>query len=330
MNRRNLFLTVALVVQVMLILLIVTLRTPSASATAKPLFEPLQAADITQLVIQDHDGKRIELAKQNGEWTLPQSDGFPADAAKVTPFLDKLVGIRTDRLIARTSASHDRLQVAPANFARRVEIKSGNGASRVLLIGSSPTGSAVHIRLDGSDDVYLTDSLTSYDANVEASNWINTSYLTVTQDNLGAVTIANANGTFEFEKGADSAWTMKGLAAGETFDAAKLTDLVTRLSTVNMTRPLGKTIKPEYGLEPPTATVTLVLTQTNTSSKPIELRIGAKDATNSAYTIGSTESPYYVQVSSYTVEEFVTRTRQDFLTLPPTSAVPEVTVAPAP
>jgi len=318
MNRRNLILTIALIGQMLLILLIATLRPPSATANAGPLLGETQSADITRLAIQDKNGQRIEIARAGDIWTLPQFDDFPADAGRITPFLDKLTGIRTGRLIARTAASHDRLQVAPANYARRVELTLSNGDQRALFIGSSAGGSAVHVRLDGADEVYLADGLSSFDAGVEASSWINTTYLQVAQDQVNTVTLANANGVFEFEKDAGGAWTMKGLSAGETLDAAKITDLLSRLSFVSMTRPLGKTLKAEHGLQPPAATVTVTLKQENASPKPIALRIGARDEATSAYAVQSSESPYVVQVSSFTVEPFIQRARQDFLVPPPT------------
>ncbi|MCS7061263.1 MAG: DUF4340 domain-containing protein [Anaerolineae bacterium] len=328
MNRRNLILTVALIAQVMLILLITTLRTPSATAGAGPLLGETKSADISRLTIQDREGKRIELSRQGEGWVLPQYDDFPAETNRVTPFLDKLTGIRTGRLIARTATSHDRLQVAANNYARRIELTLANNRTQVLFIGTSAGGSAVHVRVEGSDEVYLADGLTSFDAGVEASSWINTTYLQVPQEQVNALTLTNANGTFEFEKDASGAWTMKGLAGGETLDASKVTELVSRLSFLNMNRPLGKTAKPEYGMETPTAVVTVTLKQENASPKPIVLRIGAQDTTDNTYTISSSESPYYVRANSFTVESFVSRRRQDFLVAPPTPT-PTVEATPA-
>lgn len=335
MNQRNLILTVALIAQVMLILLITTLRAPGSSAAAGPLLGEMKAADITRLAIQDKEGRRIELARQGDAWTLPQQDDFPADAARVTPFLDKLTGIRASRLIARTPASHERLQVAAGNYVRRIELTRADGGSRTLFMGTSAGGSAVHVRLDGADEVYLADGLTSFDAGVEASNWINTTYLQVAQDQVSTLTLANANGVFAFEKDSAGAWTMQGLNAGETLDPAKVTDLLSRLSFVSMTRPLGKTAKPEYGLDTPATTITVTLKQENASPKPIVLRIGAQDASDNAYAVSSSESPYIVRVSSFTVEPFVTRSRQDFLAAQPAptpgeAAPDEATPTPAP
>src|SRR6266508_508078 len=173
MNRRNEILIAALVVQVILIVLLTTLRAPAASVSGKPLFAGLKAADITQLTLQNKDGKRIELARKDNNWVLPQNDEFPADNTKVVAFLGKLVKVDTGRMIAQTASSYARLQVADDNYVARVDFKSGNGTAHTLLVGSSPAGGVVHVRADGGADVYLTDSLNSTDASPDALSWIN-------------------------------------------------------------------------------------------------------------------------------------------------------------
>ncbi|MCL5997862.1 MAG: DUF4340 domain-containing protein [Chloroflexi bacterium] len=325
MNRRNLILLATLLAQVVLILLLATWRAPAASGAAKPLLENVTAAGITQLAIQDQDGNRIELARSGDGWVLPQSDDYPVVTATVSALLDKLVGIQTGRLIANTATGFDRLQVSDSNYVRRVELKLADGGTRTLFVGSSPSGGAVHVRLDGANGVYLTDSLSSADAGTDAASWIDTAFFTVTLDQLSTVTLANQNGTFTFEKeGSD--WKMKGLAAGEELDAQKVTDLLTPLSALTMRRPLGKTLKPEYGLQPPSATITLTAKSDAASPVPKVLTIGALDATDSTYAAGASGSAYYARVSSVSVGSLVTSSKQDFLKLPPT---PEATVAPS-
>src|SRR5690349_1064294 len=106
MNRRNEILVAALVVQVILIVLLTTLRAPAASVSGKPLFAGLKATDITQLTVQSKDGKRVDLARKDNNWVLTQNDDFPADNTKVIAFLDKLVKVDTGRLIAQTAGSY--------------------------------------------------------------------------------------------------------------------------------------------------------------------------------------------------------------------------------
>jgi hypothetical protein len=135
------------------------------------------------------------------------------------------------------------------------------------------------------------------------------------------VTLENTNGTFTFTKDDEGKWTMDGLAADETLDQTKVTDLVRRAASVNMTSPLGKEEKASYGIDEPNAVATL-----ETEDKTVILSVGAKDSDNS-YVVTSSESPYYVRVSEYSVKDLVEKTRDDFLQLPPTPT-PEATSAP--
>jgi hypothetical protein len=331
MNRRNEILAAALVVQLVLILLITTLRAPAAAAPAKPLFGGVKATDVQHITVQDTNGSKIELAQKSGVWVLSANDDFPANDTKVTSFVDKLLKVQSGRLIARTSSSYDRLKVADGNYTRRVEIQLSDGKSHTLLIGSSAGGNSVYARADGAAEVWSTEAVNSTDASVAAVDWITSTQFTVQSDQLSGLMIANANGTFAFTKVSD-AWVMKGLSTGENFDQTKFADMLSRVTTLNITSPLGKSAKPEYGLQPPSATITLTLQQAATSNKPIVIQVGAKDSTDNTYTALTTESPYYVRVSSYTLDEFVSDTKQNFLIVPTTVPTNTVngTVAPAP
>ena len=331
MNRRNEILAAALVVQLVLILLITTLRAPAAAAPAKPLFDGVKATDIQHITVQDTNGAKIEVAQKNGAWVLSANDDFPANDTKVSSFVDKLLKVQSGHLIARTASSYERLKVADGNYARRVDIQLSDGKSHTLLIGSTAGGNSVYARADGAAEVWSTEAMNSTDASVAAVDWITSTLFTVQSDQVSGVSIANAKGTFEFSK-VNDAWVMKGLSTGENFDQTKFTDMLSRVTTLDITSPLGKSAKAEYGLQPPSATITLTLQQAATSNKPIVIQVGAKDTTDNTYTVLTTESPYFVRVSSYTLDEFVTHTKQNFLIVPttvPTDTVND-TAAPAP
>jgi hypothetical protein len=331
MNRRNEILVVALVVQLVLILLITTFRAPAAATTAKPLFDGFKATDVQRITVQDTGGSKIELAQKGGAWVIPASDDFPANSTKVSGFIDKLLKVQSGQLIARTSSSYDRLKVADGNYAKRVDILLGDGKSHTLLIGSSAGGSSVYARADGAAEVWSTEALNSTDASISAVDWITSTLFTLQSGQISGMTIANSNGTFAFSN-VNNVWVMKGLSTGENFDQSKLTDMLARVTTLDITNPLGKSAKPVYGLQTPTATITLTLQQTAATSKPIVVQVGAKDSTDNTYVVLTTESPYYVRVSGYTLDDFVSHTKQDFLIIP--TAVPtntaNGTVVPAP
>ena len=297
---------------------------PSVGGAAKPLLSEIKVDDITSLSIRDDKGATIKLAKQGtgaAAWVLPDAGDYPVDATKVTPVLTKLAGLRADRPIAQTAASYKQLQVADDTFARRLEIGTSGGASRTLLIGTSAGGQASHVRVGGQDGVYLARDLASYELSTDPAAWIDTAYVKMASADVLGFTLANANGQSSFTKDDKGAWTLDGLAAGEQLDAAKVTALLDQVTALRLTRPLGKTEDPAYGLTQPLALFTLKA-KSGDATKTVTLAVGAKDAAGDSYAVKLSESPYYVRVAGYGVQDLVEKKRADFLQAPPTPAVP--------
>lgn len=291
----------------------------SGQAAAVPLLGALKAEEITSLAIRDDRGASIRLAKAGEGWVVADADDFPADAARITPVTAKLAALKAGRSVAQNAANFKRLQVADDTYQRRVEIGTAGGAY-ILYLGSSAGGRATHVRLSGQNDVYIASDLAPFDLNADAASWINTSYLEVAQADVMTLTLKNASGEFVFEKNAQGQWTMQGLEPGELFSTNNFSTVLTYASSLRMTRPLGKSDQPAYGMAQPSAIVTLK-TKKDNQEKTITLTIGARDATDSTYIVKSSESPYYVKVNDYSVNELVTRGKANFLQQPtPTPA----------
>jgi hypothetical protein len=321
MKRHNQILAGILVVQIILSVFVFWPKSVATGAS-EPLFPDMEAGDIVALTIADADDNSIQLKKVGEVWVLPDADDYPAQLEKITPLLDKIVGLTTGRLVTRTDASHKRLQVAPDDFMRRIDFETADGTKRILYLGSSPRYGATHFRVDGQSETYLTDALSSWETNADAASWVDTAYLSVPQDDVTKMTLENANGTFTFTKDDEGNWTLDGLAADETLNETQVTARVRQATSVNMTSPLGKEEKATYGMDEPNAVVTV-----ETDDKTITLRVGSQDPTDNSYVIISSESPYYVRVSEYAVKSLVEDTRDDFLQEPPTPT-PEATGAP--
>jgi hypothetical protein len=329
MKRHNQILVGVLVIQIVLSVFVFWPKS-AATGASEPLFPDLAADNIVALNITDADGNSIVLRQVSGGsstdlakvWVLPEVDDYPATVDKITPLLDKIVGLTTSRLVTRTDASHKRLQVAPDDFVRRIDFETADGVKRTLYLGSSPRYGATHFRVEGQSETYLTDELSTWETKADAVSWVDTAYLSVSQDDLTKMTLENANGTFTFTKDDEGTWIMGGLAADETLDEAKVASLIQRAASVNMTAPLGKEERAAYGMDEPNAVVRL-----EADDKTITLRVGAQDPDDKSYVVISSESPYYVRVSEYSVKDLVEKTRDDFFQEPPTPT-PEATNTP--
>jgi hypothetical protein len=215
--------------------------------------------------------------------------------------------------VTQSDTSHKRLQVAPDEFVRRVRFETSDGTQETLYLGSSPQFGATHFRLEGQSETYLTDELTRFDANASAGNWIDTSYQSVTQEDVTRMTLENSNGTFVFESDGQGNWTLVDLSENETLNETQVTSLLRRAASVTMKAPLGREERPSYGMDAPNAVVTL-----ETDEKTIALRVGAKDTDAASYVVKSSESPYYVHVGESSVRALVENGRDAFLQELPT------------
>lgn len=310
MSRLNQILIGLLVVQLALVGFIFWPRS-SSQAAGGPLLANFDAAEVTALTIADGEGNHLSLAKRGDQWMLPDKGDFPVDGEKVTPFLEKIAAVQADRLVTQTEGSQARLQVAPDEFNRRLELTLADGSTDELYVGSSAGAGATHVRAADRPQVYLTGELAAWDANPQVTAWVDTLYFTVPQTATTGLTLENQNGAFEFTQAGDT-WTMAGLAEGETLDQAAVSSLLNQASSVRLTDVLGAEEQTDYGLAEPLATVTL-----ETGDGTYTLQVGARDETTNSYVFHASNSPYYVRVAGWAGDAFANKTRADFLAEPP-------------
>lgn len=318
MKRHQQILAGLLVVQLALIAVVFWPR-PAATGGGERAFPELQAENIVALRITDSEGASVYLRRSGDGWVLPDADDYPAQSQTVTPVLEKIAGLKSDRLVTRTEASHQRLQVASDSFVRRLTLELADGSFQILYLGSAPQHTTTHFRVEGRNETYLTSDLTTWELNARPASWINTGYLSVPVDTLTEVTLENAQGRFTFVPlpvtGAAGTtttdWTLVGLTAAETANASAIRNIVSRAASVVMQQPLGKTEAPGYGLQSPKAVVTL-----KTPTETITLTIGAQNATDGSYVVKGSHSPYFVTVGEFVVQELVSGARANFITAP--------------
>lgn len=318
-SRGNQILLAALLVQIILIAVVFWPRAGSATATAQdtPLFQGVTADRITRLAIRDAEGGEVALEKKNGAWVLPAADDYPCEASRVSDFLQKLAGLKADRLVTETEQSHGRLKVADDDYERMITFTLDDGTGYTLFLGTAPTYQVSHVRVAGQNEVYLVSGFGITDASSAPMAWVNIEYVSIPQDRIEKLTIQNDKGTLIFHRGEDGTWQMEGLAEDEKLDQNLVLAMVGRLESWPMTEPLGKEAKPEYGMDDPSAVVTIEAKDDAGQAKTYTLTIGAKDADNS-YVARFSKSDYYVRVSDYSAQDFVEKGHQDFLRLPPT------------
>ncbi|MDY0019535.1 MAG: DUF4340 domain-containing protein [Anaerolineae bacterium] len=314
MKRHQQILAAVLVVQVLLTAFVFWPR-PATTTQGAPVFPDLTTDAVVALTVTDDQGNSVALRKVDDGWVLPDADDYPVLADSVTALLDKLVALTTDRLVTRTDTSHSQLQVAADNFVRRVEFETADGTSQVLYIGSAQNYTATHFRIEGQDETYLADGLSTYEINATPASWAESAYLQIPNDELTQVALKNANGVFTFIKTKDALWTLKELGSGAELSQSQVSTFISRVSALSLLNPLGKEEQPEYGMDEPLAVVTL-----KTADETVTLTVGAKLSDESGYVVKASTSPYYVMVAEYAISSVVENARADFLEAEPTPA----------
>ncbi|MFW6082528.1 MAG: DUF4340 domain-containing protein [Chloroflexota bacterium] len=285
---------------------------PSVAGQQEPLFPDLDVEDVTRLSIAD-PASSITLERVEDGWMLPEAGSFPARTDAVDSFLEKLLALSTGRLVASSGASHKRLQVAADDFVRRIVFEADDGTKETVYLGSSPQYGAVHFRLAQQSETYLTSELAASDANPAVRSWINTSYGSVSQDEVTRVTLENSQGRFVFERQDEETWAMvePPLDDEESLDQTQVRTVLRRAASVTINKPLGKERKSDYGMDEPSAVVTF-----ETGDGTFTLRVGAEDSDEGGYVVKSSESDYYVLVASTGVSALVENGRDAFIQEP--------------
>ena len=310
-----------IVLQVALVAVVFWPRGTAASEVG-PLFSNLDIANIQRITIAGDSGESLEFVRQGEAWIVPEAGDYPANDTNLAELVANLSAIQTNRLIARTPDSHNRLQVGDNEFLRRIILTRDDGTVETLFVGSTAAGQETHVRLGGEDETYLTNAVQSWQVNPQISSWIDTTYVSLTADEVNRVVVENGNGGLEFTRVSESEWEFDGLAEGEVFNQTAFNTMLNQIVNLQMSRPLGTVAESSYGLDSPQATVSLF-----TEDDSFTLLVGVANEEASTTIVKWSGSDYYAAVSSFNVQNLPTYTPADFVQEPTPSPTPEAETA---
>ncbi|MFZ5766924.1 MAG: DUF4340 domain-containing protein [Thermodesulfobacteriota bacterium] len=290
----NRILAILLIAQFGLIVLAFWPRTHKPATTA--LISGLGADVVREMIIADDQGKSLTLKKdESGQWFADDGvpPALPADAKLLEKTLASLTGLQSQRLVTRTRASHVRLQVDDQAFARKITLRGDSDTVRTLFLGTAPGQQNIHVRAEGSDDVYLARGISSWELTTERDSWLARDYLLVDRDKVKEVRLQNGHNDLTLKK-TERGWLLANEEAEALPTSTEAVDsLLQRATRLTLTTYLG-TDKPEKVLN--AATLTLV-----TEKETVTVEIGAKNDKDTVHVVKSSASPYYVTVSDYQI-----------------------------
>jgi hypothetical protein len=107
---------------------------------------------------------------------------------------------------------------------------------------------------------------------------------------------------------------MKGLVGDEKFNQVPFNSLLGQITSLRLADPIGLEEEDWFELDQPPIVVTLK----TEDDQAYTLRVGAKDdGENNYYVAKWSESPYHVWLAEYVITNYLDKTRDDFLELPP-------------
>lgn len=119
-------------------------RTGGAAASGRLVFPDLPVNDIEAIALITGVG-RLDLAKTDAGWTVPQRGGYPADFGNVAEFLRTLGNLKATQLIQASDAQLGQLGLgapeAPAGAGTEVRLLlKGGKVAAVLRLGDKSQG----------------------------------------------------------------------------------------------------------------------------------------------------------------------------------------------
>lgn len=308
MNKLNKVLIGLLALQALIMLIVFYPGGRGGNEAAGPLFPDFGQEVAEKITVHSENGKKVELVKKEGLWTVPEEQGYPADAEKVEGVLRKIAEIETGSLISTEKSSHKRLKVSGDEYNRLVEIAAGGENTYRLFLGSSPVYRKVYVRSGSGEEVYQTGGIAAWELPAEPASWLDHKYLNLQEEAVISVEIENEAGIMSFLKEDSGAWSLEGLDKGMQIKQDEWKRLLKKVLYIRMDKPLGSEDEPKWGLDRPELILRI---ETKTSgvvqgdAEVLTVRFGKKDEQNNAYPAKSSRSRFFVSVPSYSVSDLM-------------------------
>lgn len=222
MNRHVRALALILAVQLAVLGGVLFWNQRAASTPTGTLLE-IDRTKVDGIVIVDEKGARLKLQRTDAGWTLPDSQGLPADGEKVSQLFDKLIAASAPWPVATSSESAKRFEVAADKFQREIQLLEHDKVVGDLYFGTSPGFKKVHARNADSDDIYAV-AFANYEATARSDDWLDKALLKPNGD----VTALSRPDHWRVQREGE-VWSLEGIAHDETTKQDVVGDLVNKV-----------------------------------------------------------------------------------------------------
>jgi hypothetical protein len=304
MKRGTLILTGLLAAQIGLAAILLFSSSDYAAYDAKDPLIAFDTAKIDQIAIDQSAGSSVTLAKQDGKWVIPAFAGFPADAQKVSAFLDKLRELKKGFPVATTSDAANRFKVSDAVHERRIVLSAGGKEVGKLYVGTSPSFKLANVRADGND-IYSV-SLSAYEAGPRGEDWMDREALAIPADQVASIAFPDA--VLERK---DGKFLLTGLKDGEKALDGKVQDAARAILRPSFDLITGKGADELAKLESPD--MQIEVKKADGSSRTYKYK---KEAAGGAYLFAASDRDYVFRVTEASVAAIADARREKLIDKP--------------
>ena len=296
-------LVVLLLLQLILALALLTRRDPLAgSRSDTPLIPADAVKGADQVVIESKptasatapESTRIVLRKKDNTWVLADAYDAPAEAAKVSSLLDRLVALKRGLPIATSEAALRRFKLVDADFERRVVLSTNGKTLGTVYFGSSPGLRKSDARTAADRAVYAVD-LPTYELPTDAAAWLSADLPAADARNPAEVDVAGASQRCDPAGAAEGSETSspipgstRPLKGVQRVDTAHAESLVQQLAQLHVDAVLGTEPKPDWQQEHPAVTLTFK----DDKSQSVQWTL-SKPGSGDFYVLKSSTHPWY-------------------------------------
>ena len=213
-------------------------------------------AEVDQIHIYGDDGE-VVLEKKEGKWLT--SPSFPANQDRVDTLLDKLAGLEYGLPVATSSSALTRFKVAADQFERLVRLQKGDQVIAELYLGAGAGARQSYGRSGDQQAVYPV-AMGSYEAPCKVEDWQDRDILQLEKDSITAIELDGLTVTRNTEAQDDESrkWVVESGTDGKILDQHSVEESVKTVASLRFAQVLGRENKPEYGLDAPLLTFSLV------------------------------------------------------------------------
>ena len=298
MNRKVLGVLVILTVFQATMSLITYWPSDATQSIYRPVvaFRPteIMAIDISDPEQMQRTPKPLSLTRTaTGEWAVASMDGFPARADRIQTLLNRLSSLKVQTPISSDSGKHDTLGVGQDRYGKKIRLATDT-ASVTFFVGQGK-GNSIHIRIDGSDDVYLTHGITAWKISAAHDDYIERIFFEFQPPTLVGLTVRSPADAYQL-KLENGQFSSPDLPPSQRLKQDTLTHTINKVSRLVTRQALG--VSSPMGFAPnEVTTVTFQLKDPNRGIYERTLSIGRPQG--ALIPIKQSNSPFYALVQRF-------------------------------